>query len=210
MFKVLTLPRFAARCRIGPWLRMPDLATRVRDRGPLPPEEVAQIGRAIALALSAAHRRGMLHRDVQPANILLDADGRAQLAAFGATRIPGAAPARGAAGQAMDRDFIAPEVLAGQRGDARADLYALGISLYFGLTGRLPERPSPHAPPTALPDGQRPALVRPDVPAWLDDAIARATAALPADRFASAARLADALTRGERTALAGNGGIGIE
>jgi serine/threonine-protein kinase len=189
---------------------MPDLSTRVRDRGPLPPDEVAHIGRAIALALSAAHRRGMLHRDVQPANILLDTDGRAQLGAFGATRIPGAAPGRETTGQPMSRDFIAPEVLAGQRGDARADLYALGMSLYFGLTGRLPDRSSPHLPPPALTDGQRPSLVRADVPGWLDDAIARATAVLPADRFASAARLADALTRGERTALAGNGGIGVE
>ena len=189
---------------------MPDLWSRVRDRGPLPPDEVAHIGRAIALALSAAHRRGMLHRDVQPVNILLDTDGRAQLGAFGATRIPGAAPGVGAIGHAVARDFVAPEVLAGQRGDARADLYALGMSLYFGLTGRLPDRPSHLLPPTALTDGQRPSLLRSDVPGWLDDAIARATAVLPADRFASAARLADALTRGERTALAGNGGMGVE
>ena len=189
---------------------MPDLFTRVRALGPLPPDEVAQIGRAIALALSAAHRRGMLHRDVQPSNILLDGDGRAQLAAFNATRIPGAAPGITTTGLAGGRDFVAPEVLAGQRGDARADLYALGLSLYFGLTGRLPDRPLPHLPPPALTDGQRPSLVRPGIPVWLDDAIARATAVLPADRFASAARLADALTRGERTALAGNGGIGVE
>ena len=189
---------------------MPDLSTRVRDRGSLPPDEVARIGRAIALALSAAHRRGMLHRDVQPANILLDSDGRAQLGAFGATRIPGAAPAVGATDQAGMRAFVAPEVLAGQRGDARADLYALGMSLYYGLTGRLPGPPSPHRPTAVLTEGPRPSAVRPDIPGWLDDAIARATAVLPADRFASAARLADALTRGERTALAGNGGVGVE
>ncbi|MEO8635798.1 MAG: serine/threonine-protein kinase [Gemmatimonadales bacterium] len=189
---------------------MPNLSTRVRDLGPLPPEEVAQIGRAIALALSAAHRRGMLHRDVQPVNILLDADGRAQLGAFNATRIPGAAPGIGHAGHAGGGDFIAPEVLAGQRGDARADLYALGMSLYYALTGRLPHRSSAHLPPSVLTDGQRPSLVRSGIPGWLDDAIARATAVLPADRYASAARLADALTRGERTALAGNGGIGVE
>jgi serine/threonine protein kinase len=189
---------------------MADLSTRVRELGPLPAEEVAQIGRAIALALSAAHRRGMLHRDVQPGNILLDADGRAHLDAFNAKRIPGAAPGIAWSHREGSRDFVAPEVLAGQRGDARADLYSLGLSLYFALTGRLPDRPSPHLPPVALTDGQRPALLRPAVPAWLDEIIARATAVLPADRFASAARLADALTRGERAALAGNGGIGVE
>jgi hypothetical protein len=96
-------------------------------------------------------------------------------------------------------DYLSPESLAGQRGDARADIYALGMTLYFALAGRLPARPSPHLPPPASPNGYRPSEWRSDVPAWLDDVIACATTALPADRYSSAALFAEALSR-EQTA----------
>jgi hypothetical protein len=181
-------------CIVMEYIAGADLAVRVADRGPFPPNEAARIGRDVALALSAAHRRGILHRDVKPSNILLDPDGQARLTDFGSAKLEGLSSMTGTGGLVGTLDYLAPEALAGHRGDARADLYALGMTLYFLVTGRLPERPSPHLPPPPSPDGHRPSRWRTDLPTWLDDAIACATTALPADRFSSAALLADALS----------------
>ena len=65
----------------------PDLHVRVRDRGPLSPEEAGRLGQDVAAALDAAHRRGILHRDVKPQNVLLDPDGRARLTDFGSAKL---------------------------------------------------------------------------------------------------------------------------
>jgi hypothetical protein len=172
----------------------PDLSIRVAQGGPLAPEVAARVGRDVSLALSVAHRRGILHRDVKPSNILLDPEGRARLTDFGSAKLEGLSTVTGTGGLVGTLDYLAPEVMAGHRGDARADLYALGMTLYFLVTGRLPERPSPHLPPPPSPDGHRPSRWRSDLPAWFDDAVACATTALPADRFSSAALLADALS----------------
>jgi eukaryotic-like serine/threonine-protein kinase len=149
-------------------------------------DEAAAVGRGVALGLQAAHRRGILHRHVNPSNILIAAEVRARLTDFGCAGY-GLRDNKGA------RDYRAPEVLAGQAADARADVYGLGLSLYFALTGELPARQVPERPTPASADGHRPSRLLPVVPPWLDDAIARATAALPADRFNSAGRLAEAL-----------------
>jgi serine/threonine-protein kinase len=164
----------------------PDLGTRAAA-GVVTPEEAAAIGRGTALGLQAAHRRGLLHRNVKPGNILIGAEVRARLADFGISGLTGG-------DQPNHRnDYISPEVLAGQPADGRSDLYGLGLSLFFGLTGELPTRQAEGQPPHALADGHRPSRLRPAVPPWLDDAIAKATAALPADRFSSAGRFAEAL-----------------
>ncbi|HTS88016.1 MAG TPA: serine/threonine-protein kinase [Gemmatimonadales bacterium] len=164
----------------------PDLAAAVA-RSPLSSDEVAAIGRGIALGLKAAHRRGILHRHIKPTNILIARNVRGRLADFGCAGF--GLPATGTG----PLDFAAPETLAGQPADARADLYGLGLSLFFALTGRLPPRQAADRPPAAAPDGHRPSRYVATVPDWLDDAIAMATAALPADRFNSAGRLAEAL-----------------
>lgn len=167
----------------------PSLAGRVAT-APLTPDETAAIGRGIALALQAAHRRGILHRHVTPGNILIAPEVRARLADFGSAGFGWGSDHVG------KQDFVAPEVLGGQAADPRADLYGLGLCLYMALTGRLPERHSSEGPLRSTADGHRPSRLRPTVPPWLDDAIAQATAALPADRFASAGRLAEALAPG--------------
>jgi hypothetical protein len=171
----------------------PDLAVRVRERGPLAPKDAAHVAEGIASALSAAHRRGVLHRDVKPQNILLDPDGRARLTDFGSARLDDAAGLTQTAALVGTLAYTAPEVLAGERGDARADVYALGITLYFALAGRLPDSPSPHLPPPALPGGHHPRRLRADVPGWLDDVVARCTAAAPGSRFPTAEALLHAL-----------------
>jgi predicted Ser/Thr protein kinase len=186
-------------CIVMEYIAGPDLSVQVAQGGPLPPDRAAQLGRDVALALSAAHRRGILHRDVKPSNILLDPDGRARLTDFGSAKLDGLSTVTGTGALVGTLDYLAPELIAGHRGDARADLYSLGMTLYFLVAGRLPERPSPHLPPLPSPDGHRPSRWRTDLPAWFDEAVACATTALPADRFSSAALLADALSIETRT-----------
>jgi len=140
----------------GPWsfivmeyVRGPDLQVRVSERGPLDADAAVRLGRDVAAALAAAHRRGILHRDVKPQNILLDPDGRARLTDFGSAKLDGQLGVTGSGTLAGTLAYTAPEVLAGRRGDARADVYALGLTLYYALTGDLPARSSPHLPPTS-------------------------------------------------------------
>ena len=171
----------------------PDLSVLVRDAGRLDADEVARIGLAIAEALSFAHRHGILHRDIKPQNILIDADGQPRLTDFGSARIAGQTTVTQTGGLVGTLRYVAPEVMGGTRADARSDLYMLGLSLFFALTGRLPKTPSPHLPPTPALLGYHPRDERPDVPDWLDAVIARATAADPGRRYPTAAALAAAL-----------------
>ena len=170
-----------------------DLAIRVRDKGPVPGDEAGRIGAQVAEALSLAHTQGILHRDVKPSNILLAADGRACLTDFGSAKVQGMVSMTQTGGLPGTLDFIAPELLAGSRADARSDLYALGLTLHVAVTGQLPKRSSPHLPPPAAPDGHHPRSLRTGIPEWLDAIVARATAARPSDRYASAELMADAL-----------------
>jgi hypothetical protein len=165
-----------------------------------------RLGRDVAAALAAAHRRGILHRDVKPQNILLDPDGRARLTDFGSAKLDGQLGVTGSGTLAGTLAYTAPEVLAGRRGDARADVYALGLTLYYALTGDLPARSSPHLPPTPAAGGFRPKPGAPGAPPWLDDVVAHATAAAAEDRFPTAASLDEALARpGAAAALLVNG-----
>ena len=186
----------------GPWsfivmeyVRGPDLQVRVGERGRLDADAAVRLGRDVAGALAAAHRRGILHRDVKPQNILLDPDGRARLTDFGSAKLDGQLGVTGSGTLAGTLAYTAPELIAGRRGDARADVYALGLTLYFALTGALPEGSSPHLPPTPDPAGFRPRRAAPGVPAWLDDVVAHATAAAAEDRFPTAAALDQALAQ---------------
>ena len=175
----------------GPWgfvvmeyVAGPDLSVRVRDRGPLDATSVALLGREVADALAVAHRRGILHRDVKPQNILLAPDGRARLTDFGSARLAGMVTLTQAGGLVGTLDYAAPEVLAGARADARSEVYALGVTLFYALTGTLPPRAG-RGTASAPGKGHHPASRRGDVPAWLDQAVARATDPDPAERYPS-------------------------
>ena len=188
----------------GPWSFVvmehvpgPDLSVRVRDHGPLDPDSAARLGRDVAAALDAAHRRGILHRDVKPPNILLDSDGRARLTDFGSARLAGMATLTQTGGLVGTLAYAAPEVVAGARGDARADCYGLGLTLYFALLGELPPRATPRTGLVPESDGYHPRGRRAEIPMWLDDAVARATASDPEDRFPSAMLLAASLVPDE-------------
>jgi predicted Ser/Thr protein kinase len=184
----------------GPWsfivmeyVAGPDLLVQVREHGVMEAERAAAVGRDVAAALALAHRRGILHRDVKPQNILLDPSGGARLTDFGSARLSDQATVTATGGMVGTPDYAAPEVLAGARGDARADVYGLGLSLYYALTGALPRRPSAHLPPARAARGHSARAANGAVPAWLDAVVARATVADPEDRFSGAQALAAAL-----------------
>jgi serine/threonine protein kinase len=110
------------------------LAQALRDDGPLPPDQAAHIGAQIAAALDAMHAKGMVHRDITPANILVAEDGTAKLTDLGIAMwdnvtVTGSAQAPGTPG------YIAPEVLAGQATTAASDMYTLGITLSAAVEG---------------------------------------------------------------------------
>ena len=116
------------------------LTARLADGGPLPPAEVARIGAEIAEALYLAHRRGIVHRDVKPGNILLDPDGRPRLVDFGIAHslAPGAERLTSTGTVVGTLRSMAPEQLRGEPVTPRTDLYGLGTVLYEALTGRPP------------------------------------------------------------------------
>jgi hypothetical protein len=112
------------------------LADRVRTRGPLTGTEGARVLREVAWALSHAHSQGLVHRDVKPDNILLEAgSGRALVADFGIAAVT-AEP--GVPGVAGTPEFMSPEQAAGAPVDLRTDIYSLGATAYFAFSGRLP------------------------------------------------------------------------
>ncbi|MDP2305552.1 MAG: serine/threonine-protein kinase [Pseudomonadota bacterium] len=113
------------------------LAERVAMEGPLPPDQVVRLGLRLAEALGAAHRAGVLHRDVTARNVMVDDRGTPMLTDLGLARIGEGGTARSTA-LVGTAGFLAPEVLAGVRSDPRSDLYGLGAVLYLAATGAEP------------------------------------------------------------------------
>ncbi|MEV0344495.1 serine/threonine-protein kinase [Nonomuraea sp. NPDC050680] len=137
-----------------PWIVMDLVAGRsldkvIEERGPLPPQAVARIGAQVLSALRVAHAHGILHQDVKPGNIMLDADGSAMLTDFGiATPMSGRGDRRGTAGSP---GYMAPERLNEQPAGPASDLWSLGASLYTAVEGRPPfERALPAAVAAAV------------------------------------------------------------
>ena len=181
-----------------------DLKERLR-RGPMDPADAIGLVAQIAIALDAAHARGLVHRDVKPSNVLLDAGARPDgsdhvyLADFGLTKRLSDETASGADGRLMGTiDYVAPEQIAGREIDARADVYSLGCVLYECLVGRPPFhdlwRDSDLAVLFAHLNAEPPAASakRAELPVALDAVIARALAKEPEDRYPGCGELARA------------------
>jgi eukaryotic-like serine/threonine-protein kinase len=157
------------------------LGQRVREDGPLRPADAARILREVAWALGYAHAQGVVHRDVKPDNILLDEpSGRAMVTDFGIAQVAEADPISGGH-RAGTRGFMSPEQVDGAPLDGRSDLYALGLVGVYALTGG----------GVAEGEDARPALTI--APGWLREAIDGCLQEDPADRFADAGALAEAL-----------------
>ncbi|MGE5135813.1 MAG: serine/threonine-protein kinase [Gemmatimonadota bacterium] len=126
-----------------PWIVMELLQARslrdiVQEDGPLPVPEAARIGLQVLAALRAAHRLGIVHRDVKPGNVLIGGDGRAVLADFGIARGLDS-PTLTTTGMLVGSpSYIAPERARGQRGGPASDLWSLGATLYAAVEGRPP------------------------------------------------------------------------
>jgi serine/threonine-protein kinase len=183
------------------------LATLLRKKPVLPPDSVAAIGAAVARGLAHAHERGIVHRDIKPANILVSRRGEVKIFDFGiAQRVP--APEEPIAlpptrlegvGSFGTPAYMSPEQILGEAVDARSDIFSLGVVLYQLVCGARPfER--------ADAEGGRPAAHRirrdppiplhrraPDVPVALERIVMRAIEKPPADRFQTAAAMAEQL-----------------
>jgi len=178
-----------------------DLKERVQ-RGRLDPADAIGIVAQVASALDAAHARGLVHRDVKPSNVLLDPGARPDgsdhvyLADFGLTRRVSEEAGIGDDGQLLGTiDYVAPEQIAGEEIDGRADVYSLGCVLYECLVGQPPfRRDSDLAVVFAHLEAEPPALsaARPELPAALDAVIARALAKEPDHRYPSCREFAGA------------------
>jgi hypothetical protein len=114
------------------------LEALIADNGPLPAHDVARIGRQIASALSAAHGKGIVHRDVKPANVLVGADGTAKIADFGISRALGDGTLTGDTSVVGTPAYLAPEVAAGDQAGFSADVFSFGASLYEAVEGAPP------------------------------------------------------------------------
>jgi eukaryotic-like serine/threonine-protein kinase len=161
-------------------------------QGPLDPREAIRLALQVARALSFAHDRGLVHRDVKPQNVLLNEDGQAKVTDFGIARsldVHGVTQTGTVLGTS---DYIAPEQARGQKVDPRTDIYSLGAVLYELLTGEVPYA-GDNFVAVAMRHVQEPAPSvlehRPDCPLRLDLAVQRAMAKDPADRFASMTEL---------------------
>ena len=112
------------------------LADRVAAGGPLEPSEVASIGRLLLDALASAHRQGVVHRDIKPDNVLFDGRGRPALADFGVAVTRQFTPGLTSAGMVVGTpEFMAPEQAAGETASAASDVFSLGATLAFALSG---------------------------------------------------------------------------
>jgi serine/threonine-protein kinase len=173
------------------------LQDRLDHEGPLEVKEILRIGAQTARGLAAAHAQGVIHRDIKPANILLE-NGveRVKITDFGLARTLDDASLTQSGVIAGTPQYMAPEQANGEAVDHRADLFSLGSVLYALCTGRPPFRASTvmGVLKRVSEDDPRPIReVNPEIPEWLEALVERLHAKHPADRFQTAAELAERL-----------------
>jgi serine/threonine protein phosphatase PrpC len=145
-------------------------------------EEGRNIAIKLARAVAALHRAGIIHRDIKPDNVILEGGGSLKLIDLGVVRVPGLEdfPPEYIPGTAA---YMAPEMAEGELGNEVTDIYALGVTMFRAFTGQYPYA---NADATSPPRRSRPldlAVLRPDLPAWVQAALAHAVALDPARRF---------------------------
>src|SRR5262245_47900709 len=179
------------------------LRARMR-RGPMPVKDVLTIGRQIASGLARAHERGIVHRDVKPANIFLTSEGTVKVLDFGIARLVDETQLQMTrAGTTLGTvAYMSPEQARGEPVDRRADVWAIGVILYEMLTGKAAfdgQHDSVLLQAIQLREPAPLAGLRPDTPPALVDLIGRALKKRPDERFANARDVAETLTRIEST-----------
>jgi serine/threonine protein kinase len=184
---------------VMPFVEGESLANRLEREGQLPVEDAVQIAREVSEALAYAHRKGVIHRDVKPANVMLE-EGHALLADFGIAQARATAEETKLTGSGMSLgtpSYMSPEQISGDRElDGRADQYALGCVLYEMLAGRPPfEGADIQTVMRQHLAAEAPKVTgaRATVPAGVAKALHRALAKSPADRFRTMEELEKAL-----------------
>src|SRR6059036_2514301 len=167
------------------------LRDRVERAGPLPPRLATKLLQEVAWALGAAHQRGVIHRDVKPDNIMIErATERAVVTDFGIALGKSAGGGGSVTGTAR---YMSPEQACGEPADARSDLYSLGATFFYALTGRAPFDAA-NVPAILTKHVYEPAplvqVLRPEVPAKLSTVVDRLLRKAPPERFQTADDLA--------------------
>jgi serine/threonine protein kinase/Tol biopolymer transport system component len=158
------------------------------DRGPLPVPQAVDVAAQIAAGLSRAHEKGVVHRDVKPANVALTTDGQVKILDFGIARLSDQSRLTRAGMAVGTAAYMSPEQLKGALADPRSDIWALGVVIYEMVTGRLPfDDFSEREMVRAILGSDPPPLsqLRPGVPERLERIVARALARQPDGRYAS-------------------------
>jgi beta-lactam-binding protein with PASTA domain/predicted Ser/Thr protein kinase len=169
-------------------------------RGPLPIGDAIDATRQVLAALRFAHRKGVVHRDIKPHNVMADADGRLKVTDFGIARA-GVSQMTEAGSIIGTAQYLSPEQARGAAVDQRSDLYSVGIVLYEMLTGKTPftgETPVEIAMKHLSDPPRPPSLARPDISPDLDMVVLRALAKSPDDRFQTAEEMDTELERVSR------------
>jgi hypothetical protein len=203
---------------VMPYISGGTLRDELEQQSTLPLIKILYYLEQIAVALDFAHERGVIHRDVKPANLLKTADGRLLLSDFGLVKVIAAGRAEQSYVPDINfplgtPDYMAPEQGLGKELDVRADLYALGVVLYHMITGHVPfkgDMPMQvlmqhiHFPPP------KPCLTRIDLPAAAEQVVFKALAKNPAERYASATEMYNAFQQALISAGAGLDNVIVE
>jgi serine/threonine protein phosphatase PrpC len=171
------------------------LETRLTRAPSLGLEEGRNITIKLARALATLHHDGIIHRDIKPDNVILEGDGSLKLIDLGVVRVRGLedSPPDQIPGT---RAYVAPEMFAGEAGNEATDIYALGVTMFRAFTGEYPYGNSDATNPPSRDRPQELTLLRPDLPAWLQAAVARAIALDPAQRFRDMSEFASEMEAG--------------
>ena len=174
------------------------LKERIQREGALPPLEAAALARQVARALEAAHRRGVVHRDIKPQNVLLAEGGEAKVADFGIARAASSSTMTKTSSVMGTAHYLSPEQALGEPASPKSDLYSLGVVLYEMLTGELPhdaETPMGIAMKHVHGQIRPPGEIKPGVPGGLNAVVVRLLAKDPDQRYGDAVELAEDLER---------------
>ncbi len=177
------------------------LKDRLVVEGSIHPDEAAAVAERVADALSEAHEKGVIHRDIKPHNVLLTGSGGVKVADFGIARAASSSGVTATSVILGTAAYMSPEQAKGEPATPRSDLYSLGIVLYEMLTGKVPYEAQTPVAVAVKHISQPPRLPReenPEVPDGLNDIVAKLLAKRPENRYASAIEVVEDLRRARR------------